>query len=85
VVLLQGVPEKLLGQRGQSDPLEAGQPTGQLGVEQPARAQAEVGEAGQVLAGGVQHPLGVGDGGVEGTQVAKRQRVDEHGAGAAAP
>ena len=59
VVLLQGEPEQLLGQRGQPDPLEAGQPGGQFGVEQPARAQPHLGQAGQVLAGRVQHPLGL--------------------------
>ena len=46
------------------------------------RAQAHLGQAGQVLAGRVQHPLGVGDGLVEGAQVGQRQRVDQRRAGA---
>ena len=38
VPLLQGQPEHLLDQRAQPDPRVAGEPAGQLGVEQPASA-----------------------------------------------
>ena len=39
------------------DPLEPGQPTGQLGIEYRRGAQSQFAEARQVLGRGVQHPL----------------------------
>ena len=44
----------------------------------------DLGQARQVLAGGVQHPLGVGDRGGELVQVRAADRVDQPGAGALA-
>jgi hypothetical protein len=43
VVLLERVAEQLFGQGGQADPLEPGQARGQLGVEQAAGLQAQLG------------------------------------------
>ena len=52
--------EMRLDHRAQSDPLEAEQPPGQFGVEEPLRAHADLGEARQVLGRGVQDPLVLG-------------------------
>ena len=60
VALLQPDAQVLLDHRAQRDPLLAEQPPGQFGVEQPAGTQPDLGQAGQVLVGGVQDPLGVG-------------------------
>ena len=77
VALLQPVAEQQLDERAERDPLEAGEAAGELGVEQPRRAQAQLGEAGEVLGGGVQHPFGVGERGDEGVDVVvQRDGVD---------
>ena len=57
---------------------------GELGVEQLARAQAHLGEAGEVLGGRVQDPLGGTDRLVERGEVGAADRVDQPGAGALA-
>ncbi len=49
--------EQPLHHRGQVHPVEAGQPARQLGVVERGRPHADLGEARQVLVGGVQHPL----------------------------
>ena len=61
MLLLQTHIEPLLDHRAEGDPLVAEQPAGQFGVEQPGRTQSELGQAGQILGGGVQDPLGVVD------------------------
>ena len=61
VLLAQAVPEQRLHQRGQRHAGEAEQPAGELGVEERGRPQAQLGQAGQVLTGGVDDPLGAVD------------------------
>ena len=61
VALLQREAQHLLDDGAQPDARVAEQPAGQLGVEQQGRDQPDLGQARQVLRGGVQHPLGVGD------------------------
>ena len=63
VALLQRQPEQLLDQRPEADAGEPGEPAGQLGVEQPRGRQPDLGQAGQVLVRGVQHPLRPGSAG----------------------
>ena len=57
MTLAQGQPEDLLDERAEAHPRQAGEPSGQFGVEQPAGADADLGQAGQVLIRGVQHPF----------------------------
>ena len=57
VALLQADAEVVLDHGAQRDPFLAEQPAGEFGVEQPRRAQAQFGQAGQVLVGRVQDPL----------------------------
>ena len=80
VPLLQPQAEHGLDHRAEPDPLVAEQPPGQLGVEQLARPEAQLGQARQVLGGGVQHDLGVGQRRVERRQVGAGDRVDQRGA-----
>jgi len=61
VPLLQPVAEHGLHHRAEPDPLVAEQPAGELGVEEHARPEVELGQARQVLGGGVQHDLGVAE------------------------
>jgi len=56
----QAQAEHALHHGGEVDPVEAGQPTGQFGVVESRRTQAHLGQARQVLIGGVQNPLVVG-------------------------
>jgi hypothetical protein len=49
MAFLQVEPEDLFHQRAESDPRVAEQPPGQLGVEELARPEADLGEARQVL------------------------------------
>ena len=58
VPLFQAEAEHPLHQRTEADLGEPGQSTGELGVEQSAGLQPDLGQAGQVLGGGMQHPLG---------------------------
>ena len=67
VALAQPDPEQPLGERPEADARVAREPPGELGVEQRVRVHAHLGEAGQVLGGGVQHPLDA------------PQRLPEHG------
>ncbi len=68
----------------QCHPLVAEQASGELGVEQPGRAQAQLGQAGEILIGRVQDPLRVGENLADRAQVGQADRVDEHRAGAGA-
>ena len=61
VLLAQAAAHDGLDQGGQADPRVAEQPAGELGVEQRGRAQPDLGAGRQVLAGGVQDPLGVAE------------------------
>ena len=84
MALLQPEAEDVLHHRAEPDPLVAEQPAGQLGVEQLARTEAQLGQAGQVLGGRVQHDLGVGQRRVELGQVGAGDRVDQRAARAGA-
>ena len=84
VALLEPQPEHPLDHRAEPDPLEPGQPAGQLGVEDPAGHEPHLGEAGEVLAGGVQDPLVVLEHGGQLGQVGAPDRVDEGRPGATA-
>ncbi len=53
------------------------QPSGQLGVEQPGGAEADLGQAGEVLGGGVQHPFVGGERRRQASEVGEGRRVDE--------
>ena len=82
MALLQTHIELLLDHRAERDPLVAEQPAGQFGVEQPGRAQAELGQARQILGGGVQDPLGVVDG---VGRAARSRRADGNGSMSTVP
>ncbi len=84
VLLGQAQPEHVLGHRSEADPGEAGDPAGQLGVEQSLRSHADLGQAGQVLGGGVHHPFGVREGRAQPAEVGAGDRVDQRGPGARA-
>ncbi len=79
VALLQRVAEHALDHRAQSDPREAGEAAGQLGVEQGGGNHAYFAQARQVLGGGVQDPLGTGQGLAQRGQVGAADRVDQRG------
>ena len=68
-----------------SDVLAAQEPGGQLGVEQGGGPQAEGGQAGDVLVGGMKDPLGAVEGGGQLCQRTAGDRVDEEGADAFTP
>ena len=77
VALLEPQAEDFLDHGAQTDPLEASQPPGKLGVEDRRRDESDLGQAGQVLAGGVQYPLGVLQDSTEGGKVGAGDGVDE--------
>ena len=86
VPLLQGQPQDLLDELPETDAGVPGQPGAERsGVEDPLRAHPDVAQAGQVLAGRVQHPLGVREGGVQGREVGAADRVDQRGTRSGAP
>jgi MFS family permease len=84
VALLQPQAQHVLDHGAEADALEAGEAPGQLGVEDAGRHQADLGEAGEVLARGVQHPLGVLQRCGQVAEVGAAERVDQRGAGAGA-
>ena len=73
MLLGQAEPEELLDDGGEADALQAREPGAELGVEEPAGPHADVGQARQVLGGGMQHPFGVGEHGTDGAEV-RQQR-----------
>ena len=79
VLLGQPVAQQRLDQRRQPDPRVAEQPPGQLGVEQRGGGEPDLVEAGQVLGGGVQDPLGVLERLLQRGQRGERDRVDQPG------
>ncbi len=81
VALLQRVAEHALDHRAESDPGEAGEAAGQLGVEQGGGHHAYFAQARQVLGGGVQDPFGAGQGFAQCGQVGAAHRVDQRGPG----
>ena len=61
VLLGQAQAEVVLDHRGEADPGQPEEPSRQLGVEELAGPQADLGQARQVLGGRVQDPLGRAD------------------------
>ena len=85
VLLGQAEPEELLDDGGEPDPLAARRAGPPSSVSKSApRTHADLREAGQVLAGGVQHPLGAGERRADRGQVRQGGRVEQDGAGALA-
>ncbi len=83
VPLAQFETEGAFDDGGQPHSIEAGQPSGQLGVVEHRRSQPQLVEAGQVLVGGVQHPLEIVDRrGERGERPGRRDRVEQYRAGA---
>ena len=75
--------EQSLRHRRQVDPVETGQPPGQFGVVHRRRPHSDLGQARQVLVGGVQNPLVVAEHLGDGPQhcqgvAAVADRVDQH-------
>ncbi|CAO0826031.1 hypothetical protein SMICM17S_03345 [Streptomyces microflavus] len=77
VPLLQGVTEDALDHGAEADAREAREASGQLGVEERGGSHAYVPQAGEVLGGGVQDPLGAGQGGGQAGEVGAADRVDQ--------
>ncbi len=82
--LLEREAQHLLDHDPKAHPLVTQEPAGKLGVEQRGGPQADLGQAGQVLVGGMQDPLGSTDGVLDAGQVGHRDRVDEVGSGSVA-
>ena len=61
-----------------------GQPAGEFGVEDGARPQPDLGEAGQVLVRGVQHPFLASDHRLQRVERPDRGRIEEEDAGSPA-
>jgi hypothetical protein len=85
MALLEPEAEHGLDHGAEADPLEPEEPACELGVEERVRAHADPCQAGEVLQGGVQHPLDVGEDGAEVGQVGAGDRIDDGGAGADPP
>ena len=73
--------EQGLDERAQADAGVAQQPPGQLGVEERGGAQADLGEAGEILGRGVQDPLDAVECVVEVGEIVEGDGVDQGGAG----
>ena len=82
VVLGQAQAQGLLDDGAQSDVLSPQEAGCQLGVEQGVGSQPECGQAGDVLVGGMEDPLGSVEGRGQLGQRAAGHRVDEKGADA---
>ena len=71
----------MLDDGGEADTGEPEQASGELGVEELVRAQADLRQAREVLGGGVQDPLGaadgLGDGERSGTAMGSMSQVPE--------
>jgi hypothetical protein len=85
VALLERQAEDLFDERPETDPGVTRQAGAELGVEDPLRAHPDVTEARQVLAGGVEHPLGADEGRVQAGEVGTADRIDQSGARPGAP
>ena len=79
--LLEHLAELALHQGAEADPLPAEQAAGELGVEEGVGTQTELGEARQVLGGGMQDPLDTTGGPLDGGEVRDRDGVDQGRAG----
>ena len=81
----QAEAQELFDDGGEAHPGQPGQAGGELGVEEFVRPHAEFGQAGQVLAGGVQDPFDAAQGVVDDAEVTEGFGIDQPGAGAFAP
>ncbi len=78
MALFQVEAEHLLDEGAEGHARIAEQPPGQLGIEEPPRPEANLGQAGQVLGRRVQHRLGIRQRGVDAGQIGAGNRVDKH-------
>ena len=85
VLLGKGEPEIVLDDGSEPDPRQTDEPSSELGVEQSRRMQANLRQARQILGGGVQDPLDIGQGVCDGREIGTRDRVEQPGARALAP
>ncbi len=85
VLLRQAQAEDVGHDGGQADPRHPEQPGRELGVEDGVRTHRLLRETGQVLRGGVQHPLGTAERCADGAEVGQGDRVDQGRAGARPP
>ena len=76
----QRVAEIVLGHGGQPYAWQPDEPPGQFGVEQGWSVQPQFCQAGQILTGGVQHPLVVGQHPCQRSEIVEGQRVNQPGA-----
>ena len=81
VPLLEHLAELALHEGTEADALTAEEPTGELGVEEGLGSQAQLGEAREVLGGGVQDPLDTLGRPLDGGEVRDGDRVDQGRAG----
>ena len=72
----------MLHDRGQADAGQAEQAGREFGVEELLGAQAHLGQAGQILGGGMQDPFGAADGVIDRAQVRQGDGIDEKAPGA---
>ena len=80
VALGQVQSEFALDERAETDAFAPEQASGELGVEDRLRDEADVAHAGQILGRGVQDPRGVSKAIGQGRQIAEGCRIDEPGA-----
>ena len=85
MLLGQAQAEQLRDHGREAHALQAQQARGELGVEDVRGPEPVLGQAGQVLRRGVQHPLGVAHGVADRRQVGQGDRVEQRRAGALAP
>jgi hypothetical protein len=81
MALGQGHAQDVLHHRAQSDPGHAQQAPGQLRVEQGGGGQAQLGQAGKVLAGGVKDPLRAAQRRGKAGDAGQGMRIDQRAAG----
>ncbi|CAH0327473.1 hypothetical protein SRABI128_06140 [Microbacterium sp. Bi128] len=85
VFLRQAEAQELFDHGGEAHPGQPGKAGGELGVEEFVRPHAEFGQAGQVLAGGVQDPFDAAQSVIDDAEVPERFGIDQPGSGAFAP
>jgi hypothetical protein len=80
VLLAHPLPQHGLDQGGETDAGVAEEASGELGVEEAGRGQADLAQARQVLGGGVEDPLGAGEGVLQRCEGGHPDGVDQPGA-----
>jgi len=76
--------QKLFDDRPQSHARQPQKSGTQFRVEDQLGVDPNLTQAGEVLAGRVQNPLGIGEGVVQFAEIADRRRIEQKGAGVAA-